>query len=92
MVTGGRVTAYRLISIEHKGNVKSNKIVIMLDGDLFVVAVNPASCHWCQHRRCDAVKMVRQFDIAPKVRVGRGTSCKEGKTLFLFGTMHAVLI
>ncbi len=64
------MTAYRLISIEHKGDVKSNKIVIMLDGDLFVGAVNSASCHWGQNRRRDAVKMIRQFDITPKVRVG----------------------
>ncbi len=71
MVAAGRVTVDRLISIEHKGDVKPNKIVIMLDGDLFVVAVNPASCHWCQNRRRDAVKMVRQFDVAPKIRVGR---------------------
>jgi hypothetical protein len=70
VVAAGRVTTYRLISIEHKGDVKSNKIVIMLDGDLFVVTVNSASCHWCQNRRRDAVEMVRQFDITPKVRVG----------------------
>jgi hypothetical protein len=42
-----------------------NKIVIMLDGDLFVVAVNPASFHWCQNLRRDVVKLVRQFDVAP---------------------------
>ena len=57
MVTVGRVTAYRLISIDHKGDAKSNKIVLMLDGDLFVVGVMRS-------------EMVRQFDIAPKVRVG----------------------
>ena len=64
------MAAYRLVSIEHQGNVKSDKIVIMFDRDLFVVAVYPASRHWRQHRWSDAVEMVRQFHVAPKVRVG----------------------